>query len=187
MDTTKKTLKVAITGAAGNIAYSFLPMLANGDVFGPNVYVHITMLDLPDCEYLMKGVVMELEDCAFPLLAGIEYGTDPKKMLKDADVAILLGGQTRSPGMERIDLLEVNAKIFKEHGQALEEVGKPDCKVLVVVNPCNTMCYILMQHCPKIPKKNFTALTRLDHNRLVGQVKKSVFATYWLNIMAITS
>eukprot|EP00331_Platyophrya_macrostoma_P026126 CAMPEP_0176452932 /NCGR_PEP_ID=MMETSP0127-20121128/28885_1 /TAXON_ID=938130 /ORGANISM="Platyophrya macrostoma, Strain WH" /LENGTH=327 /DNA_ID=CAMNT_0017841591 /DNA_START=47 /DNA_END=1030 /DNA_ORIENTATION=+ len=170
MDKSKKTLKVAVTGAAGNIAYSLIPMLANGDVFGPDVSVHISMLDLPDCEVLMKGVAMELEDCAFPLLAGIEYGTDPKKMLKDVDVAILLGGKIRTPGMERIDLLEVNATIFKEHGQALEEVGKPDCKVLVVVNPCNTMCYILMQHCTKIPRKNFTALMRLDHNRLVGQL-----------------
>jgi len=166
-----KKIKVCITGAAGNIAYSLIPMIASGQMFGPRTLVHLTMLDLPNMEYALKGIAMELEDGAYPLLYAIEYGSDPKQMFAECDVVIFLGGASRQPGQERRDLLQINGKIFREQGQALNEVGKDTCKCLVVANPCNTNCYILSKNCPKIPKKNFTALCRLDHNRAQNQVR----------------
>jgi malate dehydrogenase len=166
----KSLLKVTITGAAGNIAYSLLPLLASGYVFGPRTSLHLALLDVPHKEYALKGIVLELEDGAYPVVTKVEYGSDPRAMFKDCDIAIFLGGASRQPGQERRDLLSVNAKIFKEQGEALNEVAKPDCKCLVVANPCNTNCFILQKHCPKLPKKNFTSLIKLDQNRAKGQV-----------------
>jgi len=163
-------LKICLTGAAGNIAYSLIPQLAAGYIFGPKTFLHLSLYDLPDKEYVLKGIILELEDGAYPLLTKIEYGSDPRAMFKDCDLVIFLGGTSRQPGQEKRDLLNENARIFKEQGEALNEVAKKDCKSLVVANPCNTNCYILQRHCPTIPRKNFTALSRLDHNRAVGQV-----------------
>ena len=163
MDLSK--LKVCITGAAGNIAYSLIPMIASGQMFGARTTLSLTLLDLPEFQFALKGIIMELEDSAYSLLSGVEYGSDPTKIFKDCDVVIFLGGASRLPGQERRDLLQFNGKIFKEQGRALNEVAKDTCKCLVVANPCNTNCWILQQNCPKIPKKNFTALSRLDHNR----------------------
>jgi malate dehydrogenase len=165
-----KKLKVCITGAAGNIAYSLIPMIASGQVFGSRTSIHMSLLDLPNLEHALKGIAMELEDGAYHLLSAIEYGSDVKQMFKDCDVVIFLGGAARQPGQERRDLLMVNGKIFKEQGQALNEVAKETCKCLVVANPCNTNCLILSKYCPKIPEKNFTALSRLDHNRAQSQI-----------------
>ena len=167
----KELLKVCITGAAGNIAYSLLPLLASGHVFGPRTSLHLNLLDIPTQEYALKGISLELEDGAYSLLHKIEYGSDAKTMFQDCDLAIFLGGSSRQPGQERRDLLYVNAKIFKEQGEALNEAAKPDCKILVVANPCNTNCLILQRYCPRIPKKNFTSLSRLDHNRAQAQVR----------------
>lgn len=163
-------VKICVTGAAGNIAYSLIPMIASGQIFGSRTSIHLTMLEIEGMESVLKGMAMELEDGAYPLLSSIEYGYDPKEMFKDCDVIIFLGGAARKPGQERRDLLHVNSRIFKEQGEALNEAAKQTCKCLVVANPCNTNCLILQSHCPKIPKTNFTALTRLDHNRTVNHV-----------------
>lgn len=169
-----KKIRLCITGAAGNIAYSLIPMIASGQMFGPRTLVELTLLDLPTMEYALKGIAMELEDGAYPTLLSVEYGSDPKQMFKDCDVVIFLGGASRQPGQERRDLLQTNGQIYREQGQALNEVAKDTCKCLVVANPCNTNCLILQQNCPKIPKKNFTALSRLDHNRAQSQVRLSL-------------
>lgn len=169
----QKTLKVCITGAAGNIAYSLLPLLASGHVFGPKTSLHLMLLDLPNREFALKGIILELEDGAYPAISKVESGSDPKTMFRDCDLVIFLGGAARQPGQERRDLLRVNGTIFKEHGEALNEVAKPDCKCLVVANPSNTNCLVLQKYCPKLPKKNFTSLIRLDQNRAVGQVQLS--------------
>jgi len=166
----KKILKVCITGAAGHVATSFVPMLANGDVFGENVKVHIKLLDVPGNEHLLKGLNLELQDGAYPALYGVEYGTNPKKLFRDTDVAIFIGGFPRKPGMELHDLLQVNGQIFKEQGSALNENAKKDCKCVVVANPANTNTLILQQAAPNIPAENFTSLTRLDQNRAVSQL-----------------
>jgi len=166
----KNRVKICVTGAAGNIAYSLIPMIADGQMFGPRTLIQLTLLDLPNLEYALKGIVMELEDSAYPLLESVEYGFNPKDMFRDCDVVIFLGGAARQPGQERRDLLSVNGKIFKEQGEALNEVAKDNCKCLVVANPCNTNCFVLQKYCTKLPKKNFTALSRLDHNRAIGQV-----------------
>jgi len=168
----RKTLKVCITGAAGNIGYSFLPMIASGQVFGEHVSLQLFLLEVQDRIYDLQGIKYELEDGLYPNLDRVEIGTDPRELFKDVDFAILLGGSARQPGMDRKDLLGVNSKIFKSQGQALNDVAKPSCKVLVVANPCNTNCLILQKHCPNIPKKNFTCLNRLDHNRAVAAIAK---------------
>jgi len=144
--------------------------VASGQVFGTRTKIQLSLLDLPNLEYALKGIAMELEDGAYPLLTGIEYGSDDKQMFKNCDVVIFLGGAARQPGQERRDLLMVNGKIFQGQGQALNEVAKETCKCLVVANPCNTNCLILSKNCPKIPAKNFTALSRLDHNRAQSQI-----------------
>ena len=169
------TLKVCITGAAGNLAYCLLPMLATGQVFGSRTSLHLTLLDLPQKDFALKGIALELEDGAFPLLSKIEYGSNPKQMFQSCNIVIFMGGASRQPGQERRDLLNVNADIFKEQGEALNEVADPNCKCLVVANPCNTNCYILQKYCTKLPKKNFTSLNRLDHNRALGQVTNYSF------------
>jgi len=166
----EKTLKVCVTGAAGSLAYCFLPMLVTGQVFGSRTAISLTLLDLPSKEFALKGLALELEDGAFPLLKQIDVGSDPRLMFDKCNVIIFMGGASRQPGQERRDLLKVNGTIFKEQGEALNDVADPNCKCLVVANPCNTNCYILQKYAPKIPKKNFTCLNRLDHNRALNQV-----------------
>ncbi|VVD92105.1 malate dehydrogenase [Pandoraea terrigena] len=166
----KPAMRVAVTGAAGQIGYSLLFRIANGDMLGKDQPVILQLLDLPQAQAAVKGVVMELEDCAFPLLAGVVITDDPKVAFKDADVALLVGARPRSKGMERKDLLEANGAIFTVQGKALDDVAKRDVKVLVVGNPANTNAYIAMKSAPNLPKENFTAMLRLDHNRALSQL-----------------
>jgi malate dehydrogenase len=158
-------MRVAVTGAAGQIGYSLLFRIANGDMLGKDQPVILQLLDLPQAQAAVKGVMMELEDCAFPLLAGVVITDDPKVAFKDADVALLVGARPRGKGMERKDLLEANAQIFTVQGKALDEVASRDVKVLVVGNPANTNAYIAMKSAPNLKRENFTAMLRLDHNR----------------------
>ena len=166
----KTPMRVAVTGAAGQIGYALLFRIANGDLLGKDQPVHLSLLDLPQAQNAVRGVVMELEDCAFPLLAGFTVTDDPKVAFKDADVAILVGARPRGPGMERADLLSANAEIFTVQGRALNDVAKRSVKVLVVGNPANTNAYIAMKSAPDLPAKNFTAMLRLDHNRALSQL-----------------
>jgi len=162
--------RIAVTGAAGQIGYSLLFRLANGDMLGKNQPVILQLLDISAALPAVRGVVMELEDCAFPLLAGVVVTDDPKVALRDADYALLVGARPRSKGMERKDLLEANGAIFTGQGRALGECASRDVKVLVVGNPANTNAYIAMKSAPSLPKKNFTAMLRLDHNRALSQI-----------------
>lgn len=157
--------RIAVTGGAGQIAYSLLFRIAHGDVLGYDQPIALHILEIPEALTVLEGVKMELEDCAFPLLKEIVIGSDPRIVFKNVDYAILVGAKPRGPGMERGDLLKENAKIFIEQGAALNDVANPNVKVLVVGNPCNTNCLIAMTHAPKIPKQNFFAMTRLDQNR----------------------
>lgn len=157
--------RVAVTGGAGNIAYSLLFRIANGDMLGYDVPVALHILDLPQSLDKLKGVEMELRDCAFPLLKEIRIGSEPNEMFEGIDYALLVGAKPRGPGMERSDLLNDNGKIFEVQGKALNQHANPDVKVLVVGNPCNTNCLIAMHNAPNIPRKNFHAMTRLDQNR----------------------
>ncbi|MET0441863.1 MAG: malate dehydrogenase [Casimicrobiaceae bacterium] len=168
----KAPLRVAVTGAAGQIGYSLLFRIANGEMLGKDQPVILQMLELPldKAQAALKGVMMELEDCAFPLLTGMTGASDPKVAFKDADVAMLVGARPRGPGMERKDLLLENAKIFTEQGKALDSVASRNIKVLVVGNPANTNAYIAMKSAPSLPAKNFTAMLRLDHNRALSQL-----------------
>mmetsp|Transcript_34562 Transcript_34562/g.25677 ORF Transcript_34562/g.25677 Transcript_34562/m.25677 type:complete len:183 (-) Transcript_34562:544-1092(-) len=158
----QKPIRVAITGAAGQIGWILCFMVAQGRMFGPYQKVILQLLELPVAENLLTGLVMELRDCAFPLIADILPTTDALTAFKDADVAVLVGARPRGPGMERKDLLTENAKIFKVQGEAIDQVAKKNIKVLVVGNPANTNALICSHYAPSIPKKNFTALTRLD-------------------------
>jgi malate dehydrogenase len=168
----KAPLRVAVTGAAGQIGYSLLFRIANGEMLGRDQPVILQLLELPmdKAQAALKGVMMELDDCAFPLLAGMTGASDPKVAFKDADVAMLVGARPRGPGMERKDLLLENAKIFTEQGKALDAVASRGIKVLVVGNPANTNAYIAMKSAPSLPSKNFTAMLRLDHNRALSQL-----------------
>ncbi len=168
----KTPVRVAVTGAAGQIGYALLFRIASGQLLGPDQPVILQMLDLPmeKMQQALKGVMMELDDCAFPLLAGMVGTGDPKVAFKDANVALLVGAKPRGPGMERKDLLLENAKIFVEQGKALDAVAARDVKVLVVGNPANTNAYIAMKSAPSLPKGNFTAMLRLDHNRALSQL-----------------
>ncbi|MEP9347560.1 malate dehydrogenase [Xanthobacter sp. KR7-225] len=166
---TKPAVRVAVTGAAGQICYSLLFRIANGDLFGKDQPVILQLLDLPQAQGAVKGVVMEIEDCAFPNFAGVVITDDPKVAFKDIDAAILVGARPRSKGMERADLLSANAEIFKVQGKALNEVAKRDVKVLVVGNPANTNAYITAKSAPDLPAGNITAMLRLDHNRALSQ------------------
>ena len=168
----KSPVRVAVTGAAGQIGYSLLFRIANGDLLGRDQPVSLQLLELPvdKAQTALKGVMMELEDCAFPLLAGMSGGGDPNAAFRDADVALLVGARPRGPGMERKDLLLENAKIFTEQGRALDKAASRNVKVLVVGNPANTNAYIAMKSAPSLPKHNFTAMLRLDHNRALSQV-----------------
>lgn len=166
----KPTKRIAVTGGAGQIAYSLLFRIANGDMLGPDQPVALHILEVPAVVAVLEGVRMELEDCAFPLLKEIHIGSDPNVIFANIDYALLVGAKPRSAGMERSDLMNDNAKIFIEQGKALNAHANPDVKVLVVGNPCNTNCLIAMTHAPRIPKKNFHAMTRLDQNRAVAQL-----------------
>jgi malate dehydrogenase len=166
----KQPVRVAVTGAAGQIGYALLFRIANGDLLGKDQPVILSLLDLPVAQKALTGVIMELNDCAFPLLAGVEPTDDPKKAFTDIDYAILVGSRPRGPGMERRDLLAANAEIFKVQGRALNEAAKPSVKVLVVGNPANTNAYIAMKSAPDLPKGAFTAMLRLDHNRATSML-----------------
>jgi len=168
----KQPVRVAVTGAAGQIGYALLFRIASGEMLGKDQPVILQMLELPldKAQAALKGVMMELEDCAFPLLAGMVGTDDPRVAFKDADIALLVGARPRGPGMERKDLLLENAKIFTEQGKALNDVASRDVKVLVVGNPANTNAYIAMKSAPSLPAKNFTAMLRLDHNRALTQL-----------------
>ena len=168
----KSPVRVAVTGAAGQIGYSLLFRIASGEMLGKDQPVILQMLEIPDekAQNALKGVMMELDDCAFPLLAGMVAASDAKVAFKDVDVALLVGARPRSKGMERKDLLEANGAIFTVQGKALNEVAKRSVKVLVVGNPANTNAYIAMKSAPDLPSGNFTAMLRLDHNRALSQL-----------------
>ncbi|AZV94073.1 malate dehydrogenase [Kerstersia gyiorum] len=168
----KPAKRVAVTGAAGQIGYALLFRIASGEMLGKDQPVILQLLEIPDekAQQALKGVIMELDDCAFPLVQAITAHSDPREAFKDADIALLVGARPRGPGMERKDLLNVNAKIFTEQGKALNDVASRDVKVLVVGNPANTNAYIAQQSAPDLPAKNFTAMLRLDHNRALTQL-----------------
>jgi malate dehydrogenase len=169
-------MRVAVTGAAGQIGYSLLFRIAGGEMLGTDQPVILQLLEIPDekAQKALKGVMMELDDCAFPLLHGMVPTADPKVAFKDADVALLVGARPRGPGMERKDLLEANGKIFTPQGKALSEGASRDVKVLVVGNPANTNCLIAMKNAPELKPSNFSAMMRLDHNRSLTQVAQKI-------------
>ncbi len=166
----KAPVRVAVTGAAGQISYSLLFRIASGDMLGKDQPVILQLLEITPALEALKGVAMELEDCAFPLVDGIVQTDDAKVAFKDADYALLVGARPRGPGMERKDLLEANAAIFSAQGQAINEVASRDIKVLVVGNPANTNALIAQRNAPDINPRQFTAMTRLDHNRAMAQL-----------------
>ena len=168
----KKPMRVAVTGAAGQIGYSLLFRIASGDMLGRDQPVILQLLEIPDekAQKALKGVMMELDDCAFPLLQSMVPASDPKVAFRDVDVALLVGARPRGPGMERKDLLEANGAIFVPQGKALNEVASRDVKVLVVGNPANTNSLIAMKNAPSLKPTQFTAMMRLDHNRSLTQV-----------------
>lgn len=168
----KPAMRVAVTGAAGQIGYALLFRIASGEMLGKDQPVILQLLEIPDekAQQALKGVMMELDDCAFPLLQGMTAHSDPREAFKDIDIALLVGARPRGPGMERKDLLAVNAEIFTVQGKALNDVASRDVKVLVVGNPANTNAYIAMKSAPDLPAKNFTAMLRLDHNRALSQL-----------------
>ena len=168
----KKPVRVAVTGAAGQIGYALLFRIASGEMLGKDQPVILQLLEIPDekAQKGLKGVMMELEDCAFPLLAGMEAHSDPVAAFKDTDYALLVGARPRGPGMERADLLAANAQIFTAQGKALDKSASRNVKVLVVGNPANTNAYIAMKSAPSLPRENFTAMLRLDHNRAASQI-----------------
>ncbi len=168
----KKPVRVAVTGAAGQIGYALLFRIASGEMLGKDQPVILQLLEIPDekAQKALKGVMMELDDCAFPLLAGMQAHSDPMTAFKDVDYALLVGSRPRGPGMERAELLAVNGQIFIGQGKALNAVASRNVKVLVVGNPANTNAYIAMKSAPDLPRKNFTAMLRLDHNRAASQL-----------------
>ena len=170
IDEMKKPLRVMVSGAAGQIAYSLLPLLANGKVFGADQRIILHLLDIPPAMTALNGVRMELEDGAYPLLSGIMCTSDAAEALKGVDVAVFVGGFPRRPGMLRKDLISKNVGIFSAQGKALEKHASKKVKVLVVANPANTNCLILKKNAPSIPAENFTCLTYLDFNRATSQI-----------------
>lgn len=168
----KTPVRVAVTGAAGQIGYALLFRIASGEMLGKDQPVILQLLEIPDekAQKALSGVMMELQDCAFPLLAGMEAHGDPMTAFKGTDYALLVGARPRGPGMERKDLLSANAAIFTAQGKALNAVASRNVKVLVVGNPANTNAYIAMKSAPDLPAKNFTAMLRLDHNRALSQI-----------------
>ncbi len=165
-------VRVAVTGAAGQIGYSLLFRIASGEMLGPDQPVALQLLEIPDekAQKALRGVMMELDDCAFPLLASQQAFDDPRKAFADIDIALLVGARPRGPGMERKDLLAANAQIFTAQGKALDASARRSVKVLVVGNPANTNAYIAMKSAPGLSQRNFTAMLRLDHNRALSQV-----------------
>jgi malate dehydrogenase len=168
----KAPVRVAVTGAAGQIGYSLLFRIASGEMLGKDQPVILQLLEIPDekAQKALTGVMMELEDCAFPLLAGMQAASDPAVAFKDIEIALLVGARPRGPGMERKDLLAANAQIFTAQGKALDAAASRSVKVLVVGNPANTNAYIAMKSAPSLPAANFTAMMRLDHNRALSQL-----------------
>ena len=171
-----KPIRVAVTGAAGQIGYSLLFRIASGEMLGKSQPVILQMLEIPDekAQKALKGVMMELDDCAFPMLQGMTATSDPMVAFKDVEVALLVGARPRGPGMERKDLLEANGKIFAPQGKALDAVASRRVKVLVVGNPANTNCLIAMKNAPSLKPTQFTAMMRLDHNRAVSQIAHKI-------------
>ena len=168
----KSPVRVAVTGAAGQIGYAIVFRIASGEMLGKDQPVILSLLEVPmeKPQQALQGVMMELQDCAFPLLAGMEAHSDPTAAFKDADYALLIGSRPRGPGMERAELLAVNGEIFIAQGKALDAVARRTVKILVVGNPANTNAYIAMKSAPGLPRENFTAMLRLDHNRALSQV-----------------
>ncbi|MDR1833161.1 MAG: malate dehydrogenase [Propionibacteriaceae bacterium] len=170
-------IKIAVTGAAGQIGYSLLFRIGSGAIFGPDQPIELRLLEITPALKALEGVVMELDDCAFPNLAGVEIGDDPKAIFDGASLALLVGAMPRKAGMERGDLLSANGAIFTTQGKALNEVAASDIKVLVTGNPANTNALIAASNAPDIPKDRFQALTRLDHNRAIAQLAKKTGTT----------
>src|ERR671927_14553 len=162
--------RVAVTGAAGQIGYAILFRIASGQMLGPDEKVDLRLLEIPDALKAAEGTAMELVDCAFPLLRSIDITADPKEAFDGVNVAMLIGARPRTKGMERADLLEANGTIFKPQGEALNSGAAEDIKVLVVGNPANTNALIAQSNAPDVPRERFTAMTRLDHNRAIGQL-----------------
>jgi malate dehydrogenase len=178
--------RVAVTGAAGQIGYALLFRIASGQMLGPDEPVELRLLEIPDAVKAAEGTAMELDDCAFPLVTGIDIYDDPRRAFDGANVALLVGARPRTKGMERADLLEANGGIFQPQGHAINDVAADDVKVLVVGNPANTNCLIALSNAPDVPRERFTAMTRLDHNRAVGQLaKKSGAAVSEITNMAV--
>ena len=169
-------VRVAVTGAAGQIGYAILFRIASGQMLGPGTPVALSLLEIPDAVKAAEGTAMELDDCAFPLLRSIDIYDDPNEAFDGTNIALLIGARPRTKGMERADLLEANGKIFEPQGKALNDNAADDIKVLVVGNPANTNCLIARSHAPDIPSERFTAMTRLDHNRALTQLAKKVGA-----------
>jgi malate dehydrogenase len=168
--------KVAVTGAAGQIGYAILFRIASGQLLGPDTEVSLSLLEIPDAVKAAQGTAMELDDCAFPLLTGVDIHDDPNQAFDGVNIAILVGARPRAKGMERSDLLEANGGIFKPQGEALNAHAASDIKVLVVGNPANTNCLIARSNAPDIPRERFTAMVRLDHNRAIAQLAKKTGA-----------
>jgi malate dehydrogenase len=163
-------VKVTVTGAAGQIGYAILFRIASGQMLGPETPVELRLLEIPDAIKAAEGTAMELEDSAFPLLAGVEISDDPKLAFEGANLGLLIGARPRSKGMERADLLEANGTIFKPQGEAISAGAADDIRVLVIGNPANTNCLIAMSNAPDVPRERFTAMMRLDHNRAISQL-----------------
>jgi malate dehydrogenase len=168
----KKPIRVAVTGAAGQIGYSLIFPIAAGDMLGKDQPVILQLVELPVATQALGGVAMELEDCAYPLLHGIELADNPRDGFKNADVVMLVGAKPRGPGMTRADLIRDNGPIFTGQGEAIDQCAAEDCKVIVVGNPCNTNSLIAASRAARVPRANFTAMTRLDQNRAVGQIAR---------------
>ena len=167
---TDSLVRVAVTGAAGQIGYAILFRIASGQLLGPDRSVHLSLLEIPQAVQAAEGTAMELDDCAFPLLAGVDIHDDPVKAFDGVNIAILVGARPRTKGMERSDLLEANGGIFKPQGEALNKHAASDIKVLVVGNPANTNCLIAQSNAPDIPRERFASMMRLDHNRAIAQL-----------------
>lgn len=172
-----KPVRVTVTGAAGQISYSLLFRIAAGEMLGPNQPVILQMLEITPALEALKGVAMELDDCAFPLLAGMVCTDKAEEAFKDSDYALLVGARPRGPGMERKDLLEANAAIFSAQGKAINDYASRDIKVLVVGNPANTNALITQRNAPDLDPRQFTAMTRLDHNRALSQIAEKTGTT----------
>jgi malate dehydrogenase len=167
---------VTVTGAAGQIGYALLFRIASGQMLGPDQPVHLKLLEIPDAVKAAEGTAMELDDCAFPLLAGIDITDDPDEAFDGTNIAMLVGARPRTKGMERADLLEANGGIFKPQGEAINAHAADDVRVLVVGNPANTNALIAMSNAPDVPRERFTAMTRLDHNRAIAQLARKAGA-----------